>query len=153
MGRAPLPEQHHWTAVGDDLGLSRLIFSGTRDRNPGMRLLAAHGGGYLRMYGGRSNHAERVRPEAGVMCKRPTDYLKDIYFDSLVYEPLASRQLIDNVGVDRVQLGTDYTYDMGEAPPKHSLLFCPVRKRWSALCPRGQRQAPPQTLTDTALAQ
>ena len=107
------------------LALSRLIFSGTLDRYPGLRLLAAHGGGYLPMYAGRSNHAHKVRPEAGGIQRKPADYLKDIFFDSLVYEPAALRQLIDNVGAGQVLLGTDYPYDMGESDPQQLIAQLP----------------------------
>jgi len=107
------------------LALSRLIFSGTLDRYPGLRLLAAHGGGYLPMYSGRSDHAFKVRPEAAKTVRRPSEYLREIHFDSLVYEPGALRQLIDNVGASQVLLGTDYPYDMGHDEPQELLRLLP----------------------------
>jgi len=100
------------------LALSRLIFSGTLDRFPALKLLAAHGGGYLPTYLGRSNHAYEVRPEARVAQRPPGTYVAQLHFDSVVYEPGALRQLVDNVGASQVLLGTDYPYDMGHYAPQ-----------------------------------
>jgi len=96
------------------VALSSLIFGGTLDRYPGVKIVAAHGGGYLPTYIGRSNHAWRVRPEAHKSFKQPADYLRQIWFDTVVYEPHALRYLIDQVGAGQVVVGTDYPFDMGE---------------------------------------
>jgi aminocarboxymuconate-semialdehyde decarboxylase len=95
------------------VALSSLIFSGTLDRHPGLKLLAAHGGGYLPYYIGRSNHGHHVRPEAQRAMHAPAEYLRRIWFDSLVFEPHILRHLIDVAGVERVVVGTDYPFDMG----------------------------------------
>lgn len=95
------------------LALSYLIFGGTLDRHPGVKIVAAHGGGYLPAYAARSDHGWAVRPEAQGCRQRPTEYLKRIWFDSLVYEPDALRRLIDVVGASQVVVGTDYPFDMG----------------------------------------
>jgi aminocarboxymuconate-semialdehyde decarboxylase len=84
------------------------------DRHPGLKIVAAHGGGYLASYIGRSDHGYQVRPEACVAQKRPSEYLKGIYYDSLVYEPESLRHLIEEVGVSQVVVGTDYAFDMGD---------------------------------------
>jgi aminocarboxymuconate-semialdehyde decarboxylase len=96
------------------IALSNLIFGGVLDRNPGVKIVAAHGGGYLPAYIGRSDHGYLVRPEAGGMRKRPSEYLKQIYFDSLVYAPEQLRALIAQVGVSQIVIGTDYAFDMGD---------------------------------------
>ncbi len=96
------------------IALSRLIFGGVLQTHPALKLLAAHGGGYLPTSIGRSNHAFAVRPEAMAHTRvLPGEQLARIWFDSLVYEPLALRHLIDRVGVSQVVLGTDYPFDMG----------------------------------------
>jgi aminocarboxymuconate-semialdehyde decarboxylase len=95
------------------LALSHLIFSGTLDRHPGLKLVAAHGGGYLPAYASRSDHGYEVRPESRGCRHAPSEYLKRIWFDSLVYEPAALRRLIDVVGPGQVVVGTDYPFDMG----------------------------------------
>lgn len=66
------------------LALSHLIFGGTLDRYPGLKLCCAHGGGYLPSYIGRSDHGHAVRPESRKMRERPSAYLERIWFDSLV---------------------------------------------------------------------
>ncbi len=95
------------------IALSHLIFAGVLERFPALRLLAAHGGGYLPQYCGRHDKGADVRPEAAVLPKAPSEYLKQVWFDSLVFSPLALRHLVDEVGADRVVLGTDYPFDMG----------------------------------------
>lgn len=96
------------------IALSRLIFGGVLDAQPGLKILAAHGGGYLPTYIGRSDHAHAVRPEAAADAgRKPSEHLKRIWFDSLVYDPTALRHLIDRVGAAQVVVGTDYPFDMG----------------------------------------
>jgi len=95
------------------IALSQLIFGGVLDRFPGLRICAAHGGGYLPYYIGRSEHAFRVRPEAGRIERSPRHYLNQLWFDSVVYEPSTLRHLIEQVGTSRLVVGTDYPFDMG----------------------------------------
>jgi aminocarboxymuconate-semialdehyde decarboxylase len=96
------------------IALSRLIFSGVLDARPGLKVLAAHGGGYLPTSIGRSDHAFAVRPEAATEAHTaPGEQLKRIWFDTVVYDPLALRHLIERVGASQVVIGTDYPFDMG----------------------------------------
>ena len=96
------------------IALSRLIFGGVLDAHPRLRIVAAHGGGYLPTYVGRSDHAHAVRPEAAADTQRkPSDHLKRIWFDSVVYDPMALRHLVDRVGASQVVVGTVYPFDMG----------------------------------------
>jgi aminocarboxymuconate-semialdehyde decarboxylase len=104
------------------IALSHLIFGGVLDRHPGLKIVAAHGGGYLPSYCGRSNHGHAVRPEARAEAgQKPIEYLRRIWFDTLVYEPQALRHLIDVVGVSQLVVGSDYPFDMGHEDP-HGLL-------------------------------
>lgn len=95
------------------IALSHLIFGGVLDRHPGLKILAAHGGGYLPSYIGRSDHGYAARPDAHTMQRAPSEYLRQIYFDSLVYSSAGLGHLIEQVGVSQVVLGTDYPFDMG----------------------------------------
>jgi aminocarboxymuconate-semialdehyde decarboxylase len=118
---ARLAEHYLMNAIGQPLEhticLSKLIFGGTFDRHPGLKIVAAHGGGYLPAYVHRSDHAHAVRPEArGCEC-RPSDYLRRIWFDSVLYETENLLRLIEVVGRDRVVIGTDYPFDMGHYDP------------------------------------
>jgi len=103
------------------LAVSHLVFSGLLDRRPGLRLLLAHGGGYLPFYIGRSDHAWTVRPEAHTAQRRPSEYLRELYFDSLVYSPQALQALVTQVGAERVMLGSDFPFDMGVSDPLERL--------------------------------
>lgn len=95
------------------VALSHLIFGGVLDRYAGLKVCAAHGGGFLPTYVGRADHAYHTRPDARTMAHPPSEYLRRIYFDSLVYSSLALGKLIDQVGVEQVVIGTDYPFDMG----------------------------------------
>jgi predicted TIM-barrel fold metal-dependent hydrolase len=97
----------------EPIALSHLIFGGVFDKHPGLKILAAHGGGYLPSYIGRSDHAYAARPDARTMKRAPSEYLRQIYFDSLVYTASGLGHLIDQVGSSQVVVGTDYPFDMG----------------------------------------
>lgn len=95
------------------IALSHLIFGGVLDRHPGLKILAAHGGGYLPFYTGRSDHAYGARPDAHVMKRAPSEYLRQIFFDTLVYSGASLRNLVAQVGASQIVAGTDYPFDMG----------------------------------------
>ncbi|MGW4543557.1 amidohydrolase family protein [Streptomyces chartreusis] len=103
------------------IALSHLIFSGVLDRHPGLKLIAAHGGGYLPTHIGRSDHAWRARPDARGCEREPSSYLKQLYFDSLVHDPQVLRELLRAVGPERVLLGSDFPFDMGTDDPLGAL--------------------------------
>lgn len=104
------------------VALSHLIFSGVLDRHPRLRLIAAHGGGYLPTHIGRSDHAWSARSDAGAGCAHPpSSYLKRLYFDSLVHDRHVLRELIRAAGADRVLLGSDFPFDMGTEDPVGAL--------------------------------
>ena len=103
------------------VALSHLIFSGVLDRHPGLKLIAAHGGGYLPTHLGRSDHAWRTRPDARDCAREPSSYLKRLYFDSLVHDPHVLRELVRVAGADRVLLGSDFPCDMGTEDPVGAL--------------------------------
>jgi aminocarboxymuconate-semialdehyde decarboxylase len=103
------------------VALSHLIFSGVLDRHPGLKLIAAHGGGYLPTHIGRSDHAWRARPDARGCEWEPSSYLKQLYFDSLVHDPQVLRELLRAVGPERVLLGSDFPFDMGTDDPLGAL--------------------------------
>jgi len=100
--------------LGTTIALSHLIFEGTFDRFPGLKVIAAHGGGFLPSYADRSDHACLVGPKGCnpdiKLKKQPTEYLKQIYFDSLVFTPEAIRHLVAQVGAGQIVLGSDYPY-------------------------------------------
>ncbi len=106
------------------IALSHLIFDGTLDRFPGLKICAAHGGGYLPSYMGRSDHGCMTFPAQctpGVPKLAPTEYVKRMYYDSLVFTPEALRHLVAEVGSSHVLMGTDYPYPWVSAPVDHVL--------------------------------
>jgi len=93
------------------IALSHLIFEGTLDRFPGLKICSAHGGGYLPSYAPRSDNSLRVAPDmdTGVkLKKKPTEYLRQMYYDTLVFTSEALRHLAAEVGVRQLVLGTDH---------------------------------------------
>jgi aminocarboxymuconate-semialdehyde decarboxylase len=105
------------------IALQHLIFEGTLDRFPGLKILAAHGGGYLGSYAPRSDHACFVAPTQCnpdiTLKKKPTEYLDQLYFDALVFTPEALRHLVAQVGASQVVLGTDHPIPWEQHPVDH----------------------------------
>lgn len=104
------------------VALSHLIFGGVLDRYPGLRFIAAHGGGYLPAFAGRADHAWHHRRDARRCLQPPSTYLRRMWFDSLVHTPDALRRLVHVAGADRILLGSDFPFDMGEADPLGALM-------------------------------
>lgn len=100
------------------LALSHLIFEGTLDRFPRLRLCAAHGGGYLPSYADRSDYGCGTRPEqcTKTIRKRPTEYLEQLYVDSLVFTGEALRHLVAVCGASQIVLGTDDPFPWTSTP-------------------------------------
>ena len=102
------------------IALSHLIFEGTLDRFPGLKIISAHGGGYLPSYADRSDHACFVNPSGCdpniTLKKKPTEYLKQLYFDALVFTPEALRHLAAQVGTSQIMLGSDHPYPWEQYP-------------------------------------
>ena len=108
------------------IALSHFIFEGTLDKFPRLKVLSAHGGGFLGSYADRSDHACFVSPQScnpGIaLKKRPSEYLNQIYFDALVFTPEALRHLIAQVGASQIVLGTDAPIPWELHPVDHVLL-------------------------------
>jgi aminocarboxymuconate-semialdehyde decarboxylase len=97
--------------VETTIALQHFIFEGTLDKFPKLKVLGAHGGGYLPSYAPRDDHACFVSPQNCnpniVLKKKPTEYLNQMYFDSLVFTPEALRHLVAQVGASQIVIGTD----------------------------------------------
>lgn len=117
--------QKYWLPwlVGMPAEVSRaicsLIFSGVLERLPKLRIAFAHGGGSFPSTIGRIEHGFQMRPDLCAVDNpiSPKNYLNKIYYDSLVHEPLMLDYLIKLVGADRIALGTDYPFPLGELKP------------------------------------
>jgi aminocarboxymuconate-semialdehyde decarboxylase len=100
------------------LALHYLIFDGVLERHPKLKLFAVHGGGYLGAYPGRIDHAWGARSDCHAgLPKPPTEYLKRVYVDTVVFTPYQLAELIRVFGADHVLMGTDYPFDMAEYDP------------------------------------
>jgi aminocarboxymuconate-semialdehyde decarboxylase len=93
--------------------LTRMMFNGAFDRFPGLKICAAHGGGYLPSYLGRTEVACEVRPNADCANKKqPSDYLKNqILVDTIVISEEGLRHLVAEVGTGQVVFGTDMPFN------------------------------------------
>ena len=105
------------------IALSHLIFEGTLDRYPGLKICASHGGGILQSYANRSDAVITTFPdEVGPLPKKkPTEYIRggQLYFDSIMFTGEAMGHLISQAGIDHVLLGTDYPFPWNTAPIDH----------------------------------
>src|ERR1700681_1221845 len=114
---------HYFTnVIGNPLdttvAVHHLIFGGVLEECPKLKLVLAHGGGYLPAYSGRIDHAASARPDCCEQIRAmPTEYLKRLYFDALVYTHPQLEYLVRQYGADHVLMGTDYPADMGEIDP------------------------------------
>jgi aminocarboxymuconate-semialdehyde decarboxylase len=91
------------------LALTHLIQDGTLDLFPRLKICAAHGGGYLPSYSSRSDQCLTAFPNLCKPLKKlPTEYLKQLYYDSVLFTPEDLRHLIAVVGASQVVVGTDY---------------------------------------------
>ncbi|HEV8158244.1 MAG TPA: amidohydrolase family protein [Pyrinomonadaceae bacterium] len=120
MGEAEM--QKYWLPwlVGMPAETSRaicsLIFSGVLERLPNLRVCFAHGGGSFPFTLGRIEHGFKARPDLCAVDnpKSPRDYLGKFWLDSLVHESAMLNYLIKLAGADKVALGTDYPFPLGE---------------------------------------
>ena len=102
-----------WNSLGQPIEEARviasLIYEGVLERHPRLKLVISHGGGMLPHYMGRFDRNVYNMPDSCVnISKKPSEYLRHLYYDSCVYLPDTLRALIKIVGADRVVLGSDY---------------------------------------------
>lgn len=108
------------------IALHQLIFSGTLERLPNLKILAVHGGGYLPAYSGRIDHAWGARKDCHAdLPKPPTEYLRKVYLDSVVFTPHQLEYLVKLYGPDHIVMGTDYPYDMADYDPVEHIVTAP----------------------------
>ncbi len=98
--------------------LSHMIFEGTLDRFPNLKICAAHGGGFLPSYPDRMDHGCVAFPNQckKTIKKKPSEYLKQLYYDAIVFTPEALRHLIAVCGVSQIGMGTDYPFPWTVTP-------------------------------------
>ncbi|MBL4604007.1 MAG: amidohydrolase family protein [Emcibacteraceae bacterium] len=83
------------------LAITRMIFDGFYDKYPNLKIIASHGGGALPYLVGRFEKGDEVElAERRTMKRKPTDYLRHIYYDCINYDPRALQYLVSNVGAE-----------------------------------------------------
>ena len=98
--------------------IERMILKGMFEKHKNLRLCLSHGGGLVAYNIWRLDHAFGQRPEFRKnISQKPSEYLKKIYFDTIVHSVAALDYLIRAVGADRVVIGTDYPMAMGDFDP------------------------------------
>jgi aminocarboxymuconate-semialdehyde decarboxylase len=105
------------------LALGHLIFGGVLERHPDLRVVLVHGGGFAPYQVGRWDRgfSTAARGAAEHLTTAPSEWLRRLWFDTVLHSPTSLRHLIDVVGVEHVLLGSDYPFVMGEPEPVRSL--------------------------------
>lgn len=101
------------------LAICSMIFGGVFEKLPGLRVAFAHGGGSFPGTFGRIEHGFNCRPDIVAVdnIHNPRKYLRQFYFDSLVHDADMLDFVVKMVGADRIALGTDYPFPLGEEVP------------------------------------
>jgi len=101
------------------LAICSMIFGGVFEKLPKLRVAFAHGGGSFPATVGRVEHGFNVRPDLCAVDNaiNPRDYLGKFWIDSLVHDPNVLQYVVDLIGADRIALGTDYPFPLGELQP------------------------------------
>jgi len=96
-----------------------MIFGGIFERLPNLRVAFAHGGGAFPVTSGRIQHGYNVRPDLCAVDNQvdPANYLGRFWVDSLVHDADTLDFLLNKIGSDRIALGTDYPFPLGELEP------------------------------------
>jgi aminocarboxymuconate-semialdehyde decarboxylase len=123
VGPKPMLEDFYFTnSIGNPLdtcvAAARLIHSGALDRYPGLKVVLVHAGGFMPYQLGRLDHAFAVRREPKVAIEqKPSSYLGRFWFDSITHSDDSLRFLESLVGLERIVIGTDLPFDMGDPVP------------------------------------
>lgn len=99
------------------LAITRMIFGGVFERHPRLVVVSVHGGGFLPYQLGRLQRAYEVGKFEKSPQRDPRNVIRQLYYDSVVFQPQALRFLIDQVGVGQVMLGSDYPFPIGDLSP------------------------------------
>ncbi len=102
-----------WNSIGQPIEeaklLASLILEGVLEELPQLRIVVSHGGGFLPHYAGRLDRNVTNMPDSvRNISRRPSEYLRDLYYDTCVYDVSVLEALVERVGADRIVLGSDY---------------------------------------------
>lgn len=109
------------------VALGHLVFGGVLERHPDLRMCLVHGGGFAPYQVGRWDRAFHTNAQGAAehLTRPPSEWLRTLYFDTVLHSPQSLRHLIDVVGVQQVLLGSDYPFQMGEPNPVGAVAAVP----------------------------
>ena len=111
-----LADFHLRNIIGNPLDTTiaamRMILGGVFEKFPKLKIGLSHSGGYLPLAVSRLDKGYKVRRELSHLPSAPSTYLKKFYYDSITFDTKVFQFVVDNVGVDRMLIGTDYPFDM-----------------------------------------
>ena len=117
LGLGVLQAHYLWNTVGNPMETTvtaaHMVMEGVMDDHPRLRVVLAHGGGALPALRGRLQHAQTFKPPG----RDVIGAIRRFLFDTVVFEPELLRSLVEFAGADRVLLGSDYPFDMGDERP------------------------------------
>lgn len=108
------------------LAIGSIIFGGVLEEFPRLKLVFAHAGGAAPYIRGRWEHGYRSVKECRSIPKPPSEYFKLIYCDTVVHSPAALAYLVQEIGADKIALGTDYPFEMGDLDPVHTIRWAHI---------------------------
>lgn len=117
-----LPRHHVRNLVGNPaestIAIAHVILGGVLERFPDLRLVMVHGGGFAPWQVGRWDRGYAAVAEVGIdLSRSPSEWLRTVHFDTVLHDPGAVGRLLDWAGPDRVVLGSDYPFPMGDLTP------------------------------------
>jgi aminocarboxymuconate-semialdehyde decarboxylase len=112
-------DHYLWNTVGNPLETTvtaaHMVMTGVMERHPGLRIVLAHAGGAILALRGRLRHAHGFQPQArSRLTEAPDASLRRFYYDTITHDPGLLRALVDFAGPERVLLGSDHPFDMGD---------------------------------------
>src|SRR5262249_38324682 len=117
FGLEVLQENYLWNTVGNPtettVAAAHLVMQGVLDDHPRLEIVLAHGGGAITALRGRLHHAQTFQPPGRDVLAA----IRRFFFDTVVFDPGVLRALVDFAGAERVLLGSDYPFDMGDERP------------------------------------
>jgi len=121
-GYGLMPGYHLINLIGNPMettvAAASLVLGGVMDRLPNLRICLSHAGGYLPFAAGRFDHAYGMCKDVSAKAARlPTDYLRSFYYDCISHSDVGLKFVVEQVGADRLLVGTDFPADMGLDEP------------------------------------
>ena len=120
-GTSPLKGYHLSNLIGNPMSttiaIARIIFGGVLRDFPRLKFVFAHAGGAAPFILGRWQHGYEFVAACQTIPKPPDEYFKQMFFDTVAHSQSALTYLVEQVGAEKIVLGSDYPFDMGDTDP------------------------------------